>query len=98
MTWPAEARTGDCKKAVILRASSGRHASRSERHTSDATLALDHWLADRPHLYRRAVIPARLEWEIRDKLDQSNITARVPFPRLEGLTAWLERHDSPRGG
>ena len=59
-------------------------------------MALDDWLAGQPQLYRRVIIPARLKWEIRDKLDQSNITERVLFPGLEGLTAWLKRQYSPR--
>ena len=63
---------------------------------SDPTIALDQWLSARPFLCRRIVIPAALKWEIRDKLDQSNITERVLFPGLEGLTAWLKRHYSPR--
>lgn len=63
---------------------------------SDPTVALDAWLVDKPELFRRVIIPAALKWEIRDKLDQSNITERVLFPGLEGLTAWLKRHYSPR--
>lgn len=64
--------------------------------SSDPTLAMDRWLADYPEICRRIIIPARLKWEIRDKLDQSNVTERVFFPGLEGLTAWLKRHYSPR--
>jgi hypothetical protein len=66
--------------------------------TSDPRVPLDTWLADQPQLYQRIVIPAGLKWEIRDKLDQSNMTERVLFPGLVGLTAWLTRHYSPRDG
>ena len=59
---------------------------------SNASATLSEWLESRPHLYRRIVIPAELKWEIRDKLDQSNITERVLFPGLDGLSAWLTRH------
>ncbi|MBK1719585.1 FRG domain-containing protein [Thiocystis violacea] len=64
--------------------------------SSDPALAIDRWLADYPDIWRRIIIPAELKWEIRDKLDQSNVTERVFFPGLEGLTAWLTRHYSPR--
>jgi hypothetical protein len=63
---------------------------------SDPTFALDDWLARHPELWRKILIPAALKWEICDKLDQSNITERVIYPGLEGLTAWLKRHYSPR--
>jgi hypothetical protein len=59
------------------------------------TAMLDRWLAGHPDLYHRILIPAPLKWEIRDKLDQSNITERVLFPGLEGLSRWLRRHYSP---
>lgn len=51
---------------------------------------------DAPALYKKIVIPARLKWEVRDKLDQANINERVLFPGLDGLSAWLRRHYAGR--
>jgi hypothetical protein len=48
-----------------------------------------------PSLCRRVVVPARLKWEIRDKLDQANINERVLFPDLDGLSRWLTRYYLP---
>jgi hypothetical protein len=58
--------------------------------------AIDDWLAHHPELFQRIIIPAGLKWEFRDKLDQCNITERVLFPGLEGLSSWLRRYYSPR--
>ncbi len=62
---------------------------------SNNTSVLDNWLVEQPQIFRRIIIPAKLKWEIRDKLDQANITERVLFPGLDGLANWLKRHYFP---
>jgi hypothetical protein len=62
---------------------------------SSPTARLDRWLAEKPHFSRRIVIPAELKWEVRDKLDQANITERVLFPGLDGLSRYLRRYYTP---
>jgi hypothetical protein len=54
------------------------------------------WLNSHPDLFYKIIIPSELNWEIRDKLDQANITERVLFPGLDGLSSWLKRQYSPR--
>jgi hypothetical protein len=62
----------------------------------DPTARLDKWLEEFPDLWQRIIIPAKLKWEIRDKLDQANITERVLFPGLDGLSQWQKRYYTPR--
>jgi hypothetical protein len=61
-----------------------------------AGLDLAQWLERNPQLSRTIVIPAGLKWEVRDKLDQANVTERVLFPGLDGLSQWLRRYYRPR--
>jgi len=63
---------------------------------SDPTSILSDWLQQFPEICRKVIIPKELKWEIRDKLNQANITERVLFPGLDGLSDWLRRHYSPR--
>jgi len=63
---------------------------------SSARAGLDAWLAARPHVLRRLIVPAGLKWEVRDKLDQANITERVLYPGLDGLSRWLRRYYTPK--
>ena len=65
---------------------------------SDSSALLDDWLKKHPDLWRKIIIPAELKWEIRDKLDQANITERVLFPGLGGLSQYLKRQYSPKAG
>ena len=59
---------------------------------SGPLVRLDTWLEQRPEVYRALLVPSELKWEIRDKLDQANITERVLYPGLDGLSRWLKRY------
>lgn len=59
---------------------------------SSPAARLDEWLLKQPGVHRRLIIPAELKWEVRDKLDQANLTERVLFPGLDGLSRWLSRY------
>jgi hypothetical protein len=64
---------------------------------SNVHARIDEWAQDKPGLFRRVIIPSSLKLEVRDKLDQMNVTERVLFPGLGGLCQWLKRYYSPIG-
>jgi hypothetical protein len=63
--------------------------------TSNATSHMEDWLDAHPGLWRVWEIPPDVKFEIRERLDQANITERVLLPGLDGLAAWLRRYYSP---
>lgn len=63
---------------------------------SDPASNLEGWLGQTGEALQRIVVPRELKGEIRDKLDQANITERVLYPGLDGLGRWLTRYYSPR--
>ncbi len=63
---------------------------------SSPTVQLEDWLEEHPELCSQIIIPSKLKWELRDKLDQANVTERVLFPGLDGLSRWLKRYYTPK--
>jgi len=67
---------------------------------SDKYLDMANWLKRKTiagHVSSTKIVVSKsLKWEVRDKLDQSNLNERVMFPGLQGLCSWLKRHYYPR--
>ena len=59
---------------------------------------MDDWLADHPISSHAFLLTPAAKAEIRERLDQANITERVLMPGLDGLAAWLRRYYGPLGG
>ena len=38
------------------------------------------------------IIKADLRWRVRDMLDQLNMSERIVYPGLDGLSKWIARH------
>jgi NTP pyrophosphohydrolases including oxidative damage repair enzymes len=52
----------------------------------------EEWLKAHRKLCEKIIIPSEIKSDIRDALDQSNLTERVFFPSLDGLSDWLVRY------
>jgi hypothetical protein len=66
------------------------------RPHADMTEWLERRVKQTPRLAKRVIVRSSLKWEIRDKLDQMNMTERVIYPGLDGLSKWLKRWYSPK--
>jgi hypothetical protein len=62
---------------------------------SDVEASMDGWIEAHPECCRAWRIPPRAKAEIRERLDQANVTERVLMPGLDGLATWLRRYYAP---
>ena len=58
---------------------------------SDMDRVVD-FLKERTQKTVRYIIKKELRWQARDLLDQLNISERIVYPGLDGLSKWLARH------
>ena len=53
---------------------------------------IEKYLNDHTQRTVKYVIDRRLRWRVRDMLDQLNISERLLYPGLDGLSKWIARH------
>lgn len=63
---------------------------------ADPSCHMDDWLESHPDAWRAWRIPRALKAQVRERLDQAQITERLMMPGLDGLAAWLRRYYAPQ--
>ena len=53
---------------------------------------IEKFLNDRTEHTIKYVIDRKLRWRVRDMLDQLNMSERIIYPGLDGLSKWIARH------
>ena len=53
---------------------------------------IEKFLNDRTDHTIKYVIDRKLRWRVRDMLDQLNMSERIIYPGLDGLSKWIARH------
>ncbi len=53
---------------------------------------IEAFLEENTHKTVRYIIRKEIRWDIRDLLDQANVSERIVYPGLEGLSRWIARH------
>ncbi len=61
----------------------------------DPRATMDEWFEANPDLWYAWRITVGAKAEIRERLDQGNVTERVLMPGLDGLATWLRRYYAP---
>jgi FRG domain len=62
---------------------------------SDEEASMDEWIEGHDEMCHCFRISPEAKAEIRERLDQANITERVMMPGLDGLATWLRRYYAP---